>query len=55
MAGRDLAASAVAERVEQGATSRVKALVVSVAAGAAAGVLTYRLLRPRLDADAPEG
>jgi hypothetical protein len=55
MAVRELAAHAVADRVRQGATSRVKALVMAVGVGFAASVMTYRLLRPKLDASAAEG
>lgn len=54
---RELAAHAVAERVQQGATSRVKALVIAVGVGLAASVMTYRILRlrPKLDASVAEG
>jgi hypothetical protein len=52
---RELAAHAVAERVQGGATSRVKALVMAVGVGVAATVMTYRLLRPKLDAHASTG
>ena len=43
----DLATRAVAERVQTGATSRTKALALSLVAGVAATVVSYRLLRPR--------
>jgi hypothetical protein len=52
---RELAAHAVTERVQEGATSRVKALVMAVGVGLAATVMTYRLLRPKLDANVAEG
>jgi hypothetical protein len=47
----DTIAEAVTERVQGGRPGRWKAIVAAVAAGAAIGLLVYRLLRSEPDED----